>query len=137
MEQVRPWKSCRARGFLNFRAGSFMVLAAASSSRGLGDFLVGGSDFGLDHLVEVMLQGLGAFADGVHDGAFAGGAVGFENGAVEAEQGRAAAVVRVGAADDGADGVFGEQAAEDALGVFGDFILEPASQALGETFQRL
>ena len=83
-----------------------------------------------------MLEGLGAFADGVHNGVLAGGAVGFEDGAVETQQGCAAAGVGVGAAHDGAEGVFDQHAAEQALGIFGDFILEPAQQALGEIFQR-
>jgi hypothetical protein len=54
MEQVRPWKSCRARGFLNFFAGSIMFWLGRAS----GDLRVGLGDFGLDHFVDVMLQGL-------------------------------------------------------------------------------
>ena len=91
----------------------------------------------LDHVVDVVLDGLGAHVDGVHNGAFAGRAVGLDDGAVQSQQGRAAPAVGVHAAGDGAEGVAGEQGAELAFGVFGDFTFEPGGHAFEEALQGL
>ena len=57
-----------------------------------------------NHVGNVMFHRLDGLADAVHDGAFAGGAVRLEDDAIEAEQGRSAPRVGVGAAFDGAQG---------------------------------
>ena len=65
-----------------------------------------------NHLVDAVLDFLGGDADGVHDGAFAGRAVGFDDDAVEAEQDGAAVNLRVQALLEVAEGAAGEQRAE-------------------------
>ncbi len=61
----------------------------------------------------------------------------FKDGAVEAQERSAAAGIGIGAALDGAQGVLDQQGSKDALGVFGNLVLDPTGHAFGEAFQGL
>src|ERR1039457_6630652 len=81
-------------------------------------------DFLSDGLVHAMLNVLAGDADGVGDGALAGGAMGFHYRAVETKEGRASKTFGIHAAFDGTECVFGEQRAKLAPGICSQLALE-------------
>src|SRR6185312_15213508 len=88
MEQVRPLKSNLARGFLNFLVCGLMQ-SMKLSFRGCQSFICSRDLFG-DQSIHAMADFFSGHANGVGNGALAGGAVGFDDGAIQAKNDRAA-----------------------------------------------
>src|SRR5262245_2666725 len=93
---------------LQLRGKVFILLVdretglAGVNRRARRELLMGGGDFTADVLVGAMLNGLRRDTNGVLDGGFAGGAVCFDDGAIEPDERGPAVGVRIHAALDAA-----------------------------------